>query len=107
MLLGVADPAVALAEVVDRAAIPVAEGLGHVAAFEVGGADRLDRRPPGQQLAGRPRALGREPLVGRGRDAGRPIDHVEPQVIEIGDLVHRLGDREPEDAVARPGAGRP
>ena len=32
---------------------------------------------------------------------GRPIDHLEPQVIDVGDLVHRLGDREPEDAVDR------
>ncbi len=47
MFLGVADPAVALAEGVDRAAIPVPEGLGHVAAVEIGRADRLDRRPPG------------------------------------------------------------
>ena len=69
--------------------------------------DGLDRGPPGEQLAGRPRAFGGEPFVGRGRDAGRTIDDVELQLIEIGDLVHRLGDREAKDAVDWAGAVRP
>ena len=99
MFLGVADPAFAFAEGVDRAAIPVAKGLGHVAAFQVGGANRLDGGSPRQQLAGRSGPFGSEPLVGSGGNTGRAIDHIEFQVIEVGDFVHRLGDREAKDAI--------
>ncbi len=99
MFLGVADPAVALAERVDRAAIPLSQGFGHVTAFQVGGAHRLDGGSPGDQLAGRSGSVGSEPLVGCRGNARRAIDDVEPQMIEIGDLVHRLGDREAKDAI--------
>ena len=99
MLLGVADPAVEPAEAVDGVAVAAAERLGHVDALEVGRGDRLDGGTPGEELAGRPGPFGGEPLVGGGRDARWPVDHLQDQLVEVGDLVHRLGDDEPVGAV--------
>ncbi len=102
VFLGVADPAGPLAELVRGHAIPMAKRLGQVAAFEVKGSDWLDLTTPGQHFTGRPRTFRCEPLVRSGRDPGRPVDHFEPGVVEVSDLVHGLGDRQSEGAVDRP-----
>ena len=99
VLLGVADPAVEPPEAVDGLAVAGAKRLGHVDALEVGRGDRLDGGPPGEDLAGRPGPFGGEPLVGGGRDPRRPVDHLQDQLVEVGDLVHRLGDHEAVRAV--------
>ena len=103
VLLGVADPAGALPEVVGRAAIPVPEGLGQVAAVEVASARtgstcvrQAISSPVGRGPSGANRSSGVDETPG-GRSTTSSSD-----VVEISDLVHRLGDREPEDAVDRP-----
>ena len=94
VLFGVADPAVELAETVHGAAVPVFQSLGHVAACKIGRAGWLDRLAPGDQPAGGARTGRSEAFVGSSRDAGRTIDHVKFQMVEIRNFVHRFGDRE-------------
>src|SRR5262249_31834648 len=72
---------------------------GHIAAVKVCRVNGFDRGSPGDELAGGPASGRRESLVGRGGSAGRAIDHIEPEVIEIRDLVHWLGDGEAKYAV--------
>ena len=105
MLLGIADPALNLRK-------PSTVRRSGDAGFRprrgpsIGRADGVDGRSPRQDLAGRPRPLRGKPLVGSRRHARRAVDHVEHQVIQIRDLVHGLGDREPENAVGFAEAAR-
>ena len=97
MLLGIADPAGQLAKPVDRAAIPVpqrfASRRGRCRSVARSGSmavRQASSSPVGRGPSGANRSSG------VADHAGRPVDHVEHQVIEIGDLVHRLGDRKPD-----------
>ena len=99
VFLGIADPGGELAKAVDGPPVPVAQRFGDVTPLQIGGALGLDGRSPCQHQPGGPRPFRSEPLVERRGDAGWPVDHVQQKLIDICNLVHGLGDREPKDAV--------
>src|SRR5436190_460769 len=74
------------------AAVAVEHELGHVGALVIGRLRGEVSRAEGEQLLRRVRRAEGEPLVGEDVRVGRVIDHVQPQVIEVRHLVHRLGD---------------
>ena len=85
VLRRVAGPALQLAEGVHRAAVPVLQGCRHVAALEVGLAHGVDDLAQGENLAGATRVGRGKALVRGGRNAGRTVDHVEPEMVQIGE----------------------
>ena len=99
VFLGIADPGAEALEGVRRAPV-------------VGARVSLRSRPsrsvactgwisslPGQDLAGRPITAGGEPFVRRDSHAGGASIDLQLQVVQIGNLVHRLSDRDLKDPV--------
>ncbi len=88
-------------EPVHRLAVARAQDSGHVAAPVVHGLDRENALSKSQQVLTRRRSRAGEPLVREHHRVGRVVDHVEPQVVEVEHLVHRLGDFDDVAAVTR------
>ena len=70
--------------------------IGHVSAGQIGRVAGNDGLAPGTKFAGGPRAGGAKRSSGAAKTpGGRSID-IEVKMVEIGNLIHRLGDREAE-----------
>ncbi len=91
MLFGKAEPA-ALGKPVHGLAVPGPERLGHVPALVVARGNGIDLLGKRDQVLTRLRHLGDEALVGVDAHPGGMIDHYQLQVVQVGDLVHRLCD---------------